>query len=202
LRTHRVVPPADAQLSSEVSELSTTIASLQAERDSMVAEIADLEVQRDSLRTSLDELIEAGEAESPEETSRPAGVTYLVNVEPVAGPYFEAESREVHGKEVVRSIAQGLNCPTALEWNLGGRYEEFTAWAGLDDESQNRDARARFTVIGDGTVLDEAVLGLTEHKEFDVDIEGVFRLVLEMELITPDRCRYHAEGVWGDPVIR
>jgi hypothetical protein len=91
LRTHRVVPPADAQLSSEVSELSTTIASLQAERDSMVAEIADLEVQRDSLRTSLDELIEAGEAESPEETSRPAGVTYLVNVEPVAGPYFEAE---------------------------------------------------------------------------------------------------------------
>ena len=57
-------------------------------------------------------------------------------------------------------------------------------------------------MIGNGTVLDEAVLGLTEHKEFDVDIEGVFRLVLEMELITSDRCRYHAEGVWGDPVIR
>lgn len=195
-----------SSLSDEVSDLSATISDLESERDSMLDEIAELEQQRDSLRTSLEEATQdSGGVEVSQDgavTGGPvANSTYLVDLEPV-NAHVEAESREVHGRQVLRSIVQGLNCPTALEWNLGGRYAEFTAWAGLDDESRNRDARARFTVIGDGVVLHEVVLGLTQHEEFEVDIEGVFRLVLEMELISPDRCFYHADGVWGDPVLR
>jgi HAMP domain-containing protein len=195
-----------SSLSTEVSDLSATISALESERDSMLDEIEELEQQRDSLRTSLEEATQdsGGGVEVSQEGEVAGGPvansTYLVDLEPVDA-YVEAESREVHGRQVLRSIVQGLSCPTALEWNLGGRYAEFTTWAGLDDESRNRDARARFTVIGDGVVLHEVVLGLTQHEEFEVDIEGVFRLVLEMELISPDRCFYHADGVWGDPVL-
>lgn len=192
-------------LTLQVVDLSATIAgleserdSIESERDSMQAEIVELEQQRDQLRASLDEAAQI----STDDFEPDSAPTYLGELEPVSGPSFTIDSREVHGRQTLRSIVQELECPTAIEWNLGGRYQEFTAWAGLDDESRNRDARARFTVIADGEVLDEVVLGLTEHKEFAVDIEGRFRLILEMELISPDRCFYHAEGVWGDATIR
>lgn len=183
-------------LSTQVSDLTATITALESERDSMEAEIVQLEEQRDQLRTSLDE---ATQTSDDEPTTSSA---FLTDLEPVPGSSFAIESREVHGRQVLRSIVQELECPTAVEWNLGGKYKEFTAWAGLDDESENRAAQARFTVIADSEVLDDAVLGLSEHKEFVVDIEGRSRLVLEMALIEPDRCFYHAEGVWGDATLR
>lgn len=184
-------------LSTQVSDLTGTITALESERDSMEAEIAELEEQRDQLRTSLDEATQAGDIDDEDVVST-AGSTYLAELEPIDGSYFSVESPEVHGQPVLRSIVQELECPDAAQWNLGGRYSEFRAWVGLDDESENRDARARFTVSADGEVLEEVVLGLSEHEEFVVDVDGRFRLVLEMTLIEPEGCGYHTRGVWGD----
>nr|WP_246401009.1 NPCBM/NEW2 domain-containing protein [Jiangella mangrovi] len=101
-------------------------------------------------------------------------------------------------------MVQNLSCnyPTKrIEWNLSGDYRTFTARAGLDADSANNDAVARFRVLVDqDEVLAEADLGLRTIEEFEVDVTGRHRLILEIVALGEDTCS-GAAAVWGDAAI-
>jgi hypothetical protein len=150
---------------------------------------------------------------SPAPSEAPAltvGLTYLNELAMSDDRQVELdESPTVDGREVSRSAVQRLGCfgstPEPAMWNLAGRgYTTFTAWAGLDDDLEPVNARVRFTVKDESNdILDEVVLGNYEHKMFEVPIEGVSRLILEMEYLDGDNppCRPGNSGVWGNAAV-
>jgi hypothetical protein len=136
---------------------------------------------------------------------REAGPTYLSELE--AAGYdggYDIGDAEVVGELMTRSMLQDLSCNRAskrIEWNLSGDYTMFTARAGLDAESPNNDAAARFRVLVDqDESLAEADLGMRDVEMFEVDVTGRQRLILEIVMLGDDAC-WGGPAVWGDAAI-
>lgn len=86
-----------------------------------------------------------------------------------------------------RQWEKGIGMPTnsEIEFELNGTYEHFTALVGIDDEFNNKEAKAEFFVIGDGKEL-WASGGLNRSdgtKPVKVDVKNVKRLRLRVRRI-------------------
>lgn len=106
---------------------------------------------------------------------------YLVDLTSVEGEIDRVGVATVDGQEYTRSLVHSLDSyrrdTDQIGYDLGRRFERFAATVGLSDDS-GTDDRVRFEVMGDGTVIAEATLGLGESEVLDVDVTDVLRLEL------------------------
>jgi hypothetical protein len=141
-------------------------------------------------------------------------VTYLNELEAVAG-FAETEPTALDGRDyrnVVRLDLNACNDPDFAEFNIGKRFQRFTAKVGLHDDTSDTDDRWRFIVetIGDAgeqTAFDEEI-PFGDFVDIDVPVDGVLRLRLMTEEI--GEARIGREGfcsttsqpaTWADPAL-
>jgi hypothetical protein len=98
-----------------------------------------------------------------------------------------------------RHFEKGIGMPTnsEIEFELNGTYEKFTAFAGIDDEHNNKDSVVNFAVIGDGKELWRSG-GLKKSdgaKLVKIDVKNVRRLLLRVNR-EGEGGRIHAD--WAD----
>lgn len=88
----------------------------------------------------------------------------------------------IAGTEYAKGL--GVNSPTTIDVNLGGKCSVFEAVAGIDDSMDKADAYPSviFKVHGDGNVLYESdIVRAADPQNLSVDVSGVEILRLEVD---------------------
>lgn len=71
-----------------------------------------------------------------------------------------------------------------VEYNLSRKYTLVESAVGFSDEASSTEDRARFEIIGDGTVLATTTLGFGERSILTADVGGILRLRLQVTKLT------------------
>ena len=86
-----------------------------------------------------------------------------------------------------RLFEKGIGMPTnsEIEFELNGTYESFVALVGIDDEFNNNEAKAEFSVLGDGKELwkSDGIKKGDGTKALKVDVKNVKRLTLRVRRV-------------------
>ncbi|MBB4931433.1 hypothetical protein F4561_002253 [Lipingzhangella halophila] len=123
----------------------------------------------------------------------------LAAEEPVQESDFQSALATVNAVEYDEALTATDGCTeSAVEYNLGRDYAEFTTTVGLDDESPSGN-EVTFTVLGDGEQLETKSLGLGEDAALTADVTDVLRLELLVEWGTCSGDGLTA--VWAEPVV-
>ncbi len=96
----------------------------------------------------------------------------------------------------------GTHAPSEVVYDLGGQYDRFAAWVGVDAEMKDYTASTVvFKVFGDGRELfSSGIMRIgTPAKRVDVPIHGIAELRLVVEDAGDGQECDHAD--WADPVL-
>jgi hypothetical protein len=138
--------------------------------------------------------------------ARPAAVTFLSDLSPVAGGVTSG-TMTVNGQVYSHSISHKAECgsgPVDTEYNLGRASLRLNASVGLSDTSSST-ANVLFEVFADGRSVFNKTLPLGEVAKIDVDMTGVLRLKISTTMVAPTTNCYNApssaSAVWGNASI-
>lgn len=91
--------------------------------------------------------------------------------------------------------------PEVSTWNLSRAFDRLTTTVGLGDDSEATDAGVRMRILGDDELLYEGDLVVGAPEVLDLDVAGVLRLDVQVQVIRESDSRRDVVVVVGDPVL-
>lgn len=134
-----------------------------------------------------------------------------VDQDPEGGGQYVAAQYTTNGTQYLHSVDVAASCGSTrgsywIEYDLGRKYQTFTATVGLSDTDSSA-AKAAYVVYADGKKVQTGTLTVGQSTPVKVPVTGVLRLRLETDNTNagPNGCTSEAnpqaDVVWGDAGI-
>lgn len=120
--------------------------------------------------------------------ARSAVISYLSDLEPVSGNWDEHSAFDISGTSYAFGAASRI-CrfasqePVAVEYNLGRNYRNFSAVAGLTDDSENSNATVLVEIFADGRKVYSQTVTYGQPFTISTDMTDVLRLKIQWQPI-------------------
>lgn len=153
-----------------------------------------------SLPTPLDGDLDPPESDTTEVTAPPS-VQYLADVEPVDSEHYSYQTGQgdLSGETYTRSVMidpdqeeQGY-----AEYNLSRAYSRVEGSVGLRDDAPSS-TTMKVQMYADGEVIFDETVGLGDVVPFDLDVEGVLRLRVQITDLS-EEFGYDVYAIVADP---
>ena len=122
--------------------------------------------------------------------ARSAVISYLNDLNPVAGHWSQTTSIAISGKTYAHSASSQV-CdysseePGTVEYNLGRNYRTFKATAGISDDAANSSATVLLEVFADGRRVYSGTITYGQAFTVTADMTDVLRMKIQWQ---PSNC--------------